>query len=64
MLLLGGLQSLWGAAAGAVVFKILDIEVTRLSEYWQAVLGAILLVLVLFWPQGLLGAVRAGRRRG
>lgn len=64
MILLGGLQSLWGASTGAAVFTLLDVGVTRVSEYWQAVLGSILLVLVLFCPDGMLGIVRGSRRRG
>ncbi len=63
MLLLGGVQSWWGAVAGAAIFKVLDIEVSRLSEYWQALLGTILLVLVLFRPHGLLSVGQRSRRR-
>jgi branched-chain amino acid transport system permease protein len=64
MLLLGGLHSLAGASLGAALFKVLDVEVARVSEYWQALLGAILLALVLLFPDGVMGAFRPRRKRG
>jgi len=35
--------------------------VTRYTEYWQVVLGGILIVLVVVFPRGLLGLVRPRR---
>ncbi len=61
MVLLGGVQTFVGAPLGAAVYKILDTFVTQYTEYWQLVLGAILIVLVLAFPRGLLGVVE-GRR--
>jgi branched-chain amino acid transport system permease protein len=62
MVLLGGIQTLAGAPVGAAVYKVLDTIVTRYTEYWQLVLGALLIVLVVAFPRGILGA--AGERRG
>ena len=64
MMLLGGLQSLFGAPVGALVYKVLDTVITKYTGYWQAVLGGILVVVVLAFPRGLLGAARAGRVGG
>jgi ABC-type branched-subunit amino acid transport system permease subunit len=38
--------------------------ITKYTEYWQMVLGLILVTLVLAFPEGLLGTARraAGRR--
>ena len=61
MVLLGGIQRLAGAPAGAAVFKGLDTLVTLYTEYWQAFLGGVLLAVVLAFPNGVMGLVR--RRR-
>jgi branched-chain amino acid transport system permease protein len=63
MVLLGGVQSLAGAPVGAAIYKILDTVATRYTEYWQSVLGVILLALVLVFPRGVMG-VAGERRRG
>jgi branched-chain amino acid transport system permease protein len=55
MVLLGGVGSPAGAPLGALVYKLLDTFITRYTEYWQAVLGAILIALVLAFPRGLVG---------
>jgi branched-chain amino acid transport system permease protein len=61
MVLLGGVQAFAGAPLGAAVYTILDTLVTRYTESWQLVLGTILIVLVLAFPRGILGAL--GERR-
>ncbi|MGH6625412.1 MAG: ABC transporter permease [Burkholderiaceae bacterium] len=58
MVLLGGLQTLAGPAVGAVTFTWLHDTVARNTEYWRAMLGAIILILVLLFPQGIAGFVR------
>ncbi len=62
MVLLGGVQAFAGAPLGAAVYKVLDTAVTRYTEYWQLVLGAILIALVLAFPRGILGVLAARRR--
>src|SRR5438128_2163075 len=57
MVLLGGVQALAGAPVGAAVYKLLDTVATKYTEYWQLVLGAILILLVLVFPRGILGVV-------
>jgi branched-chain amino acid transport system permease protein len=63
MVLLGGVQSLAGAPLGAALYKVLDTVVTRYTEYWQLVLGVILVAIVLVFPRGILGMLGA-RGRG
>jgi branched-chain amino acid transport system permease protein len=63
MVLLGGVQAFLGAPVGAAVYTLLDTAATRYTAYWQLVLGAILIALVLAFPRGILG-VLAERRRG
>jgi ABC-type branched-subunit amino acid transport system permease subunit len=45
------------------VFATLQDTVMRQTEYWRALLGVIILLLVLAFPQGLVGAFAALRRR-
>jgi len=62
MVLLGGIHSLAGAPLGAALYKVLDTVVTRYTEYWQLVLGTILVVIVLAFPRGILGALGTRER--
>jgi len=62
MVLLGGVQTLAGAPLGAAVFKALDTFVTQYTQYWQLVLGTILIVIVVAFPRGILGVMGARRR--
>ena len=56
-LYLGGIQTLAGPVVGASVFAVLQDFVMQQTEYWHALLGGIILVLVLAFPAGLVGAV-------
>jgi branched-chain amino acid transport system permease protein len=58
MVLLGGLQTLAGPIVGAVTFTWLQDAVARNTDYWRALLGGIILVLVLVFPQGIAGFAR------
>ena len=66
MVLLGGVQTLAGPLVGAVTYTWLQDAVARNTEYWRALLGAIILLLVLVFPQGIAGFVGQlfDRRRG
>jgi len=66
MVLLGGLQTLAGPIVGAVSFTWLQDAVARNTDYWRALLGGIILLLVLVFPQGIAGAFKqlVDRRRG
>ena len=58
MVLLGGIQTLAGPVVGAVTFTWLHDTVARNTDYWRAMLGAIILILVLLFPQGIAGFVK------
>jgi len=65
MVILGGIASLIGPVFGAAAYLILESVLSRLTEHWQAVLGPLLILVVLFSKGGLLGAFAARpRRRG
>ena len=57
MVLLGGLQTLAGPVVGAVTFTWLQDAVARNTDYWRALLGGIILLLVLVFPMGIAGFV-------
>ena len=65
MVLLGGIQTLAGPVVGAVTFTWLHDTVARNTDYWRAMLGAIIIILVLLFPQGIAGFVKqlTDRRR-
>jgi branched-chain amino acid transport system permease protein len=58
MVLLGGIQALSGPVVGASLFTWLQDTVARQTDYWRAMLGFTILVLVLLFPQGVAGALR------
>lgn len=58
MVLLGGIQTLSGPIVGALSFTSLHDTVARNTEYWRAMLGGIILLLVLLFPEGIAGAAR------
>jgi branched-chain amino acid transport system permease protein len=55
MVLLGGIQTLTGPIIGASVFAVLQDTIMRSTEYWRALLGGIILLLVLAFPSGIVG---------
>lgn len=58
MVLLGGVQTLTGPVAGAAVFTWLQDSIARNTEYWRAILGLTILVIVLAFPQGIAGFLK------
>lgn len=53
-LLVGGMQSLWGPVAAAIVLTALP-EVTRFANEYRLILyGAVIVIIVLFRPEGLI----------
>ncbi|RAM62782.1 ABC transporter permease [Herbaspirillum rubrisubalbicans] len=63
MVMLGGVQSLLGPLLGAALFTWLQDLVARETDYWRALLGGVILLLVLLFPGGLAGAVQRLRWR-
>ena len=58
MVLLGGIHTLAGAPVGAAAYKILDTLITNVTDYWQAALGGLLILMVMGFPQGIVGCLR------
>jgi len=64
MVLLGGLYSFVGPLVGAATLYLLQVVTNQYTPYWPTVLGLILLVIVLFLPDGLVGLASRLRAYG
>lgn len=62
MVVLGGLGSLFGPLIGAVALLVLEELLSGITEYWQIVLGPLLLLVVLFARGGIDGLLAGARR--
>ncbi len=58
MVLLGGLNALAGPLLGAAAFTWLSDSLARVTEYWRAVLGVAILLIVIAFPMGIGGALQ------
>jgi branched-chain amino acid transport system permease protein len=58
MAVLGGMRSFWGPLVGAAIFVVLQDYVSSHTENWMSVIGVFFVVVVLFFPRGVLGILR------
>ena len=56
MVLFGGVERLFGPIAGAAAFTWLHDKIARI-DFWQLILGAIFIFLVVAFPRGIAGSV-------
>lgn len=61
MLLMGGLHSLIGPVVGALAYQGLLTQLMGATEHWRALLGGLIVLLVVLFPQGLAGWWRERR---
>jgi branched-chain amino acid transport system permease protein len=63
--LMGGFRNFTGPIVGGIAFTYLKSYAVAVTDYWQFLLGAVLVVLVLVLPTGIVGTAArlAGRRR-
>jgi branched-chain amino acid transport system permease protein len=57
MTVLGGFRSFTGPIVGAIVFNYLRTYAVASTEYWQMLLGIVLLILVMVLPTGIVGSI-------
>jgi branched-chain amino acid transport system permease protein len=55
MTVLGGFRTFFGPIVGAVAFNYLKVYAVASSQYWQLVLGGVLVILVMLLPAGIFG---------
>jgi branched-chain amino acid transport system permease protein len=63
MMLLGGMNSLFGPLLGAVAFTWLSDVLARYTDYWRACVGIAILLIVSLFPFGIGGAFATVRSR-
>ena len=61
--LLGGFRNFTGPIVGGIVYTYLKTYAVATTEYWQALLGAVLVLLVIVLPTGIVGALSQIARR-
>jgi branched-chain amino acid transport system permease protein len=59
MVVLGGMASSFGPLLGAVALLVLEEALSGITEYWQIILGPLLLLVVLFARRGIDGVLDA-----
>ena len=62
MLLLGGYSNFFGPILGAVLFIFFQDQLMSHTEYWRLTFGILLAVIVIFFPNGLMGIIDLRRR--
>ena len=65
MAIFGGMSQLYGPVIGAVIFAYMEEQLlTRFPEYFMLTFGIILVLFIVYLPDGLVGLVqKLGRRR-
>ncbi|HSV53886.1 MAG TPA: branched-chain amino acid ABC transporter permease [Burkholderiaceae bacterium] len=64
ILIVGGVGLRWGGFAGAAVYLVAHEKLSAVApQYWNFWLGLLLILLVLFVPNGVLGGLSALRQR-
>jgi branched-chain amino acid transport system permease protein len=58
MTVIGGMRTFWGPLAGAAVFVVLQDYISSMTVNWMSFIGVIFILVVLFFPRGLLGTKR------
>ena len=64
MVIIGGIGTLIGPVLGAMVFMLIQEVLSSYTEQWMLFTGAIFVLMVIFLPGGLVGAVRSWLEAG
>lgn len=56
MAVFGGMTSVWGAVIGASILTVLQEHLKEYEDFNMVIFGAILVLVMVFMPQGLIGA--------
>jgi branched-chain amino acid transport system permease protein len=62
MAVLGGMRSFWGPLIGAAIFVALQDYVSSQTQNWMSVIGLVFVLVVRFFPRGILGMLRTGAK--
>ena len=64
MSMLGGVQTFFGPILGSIVYWELQNNISQLTKYWEAFIGAVFVVFVLVGPRGIMGVLDDLRTKG
>ena len=57
MAVMGGMRNFWGPLLGAVVFVVVQDYLSSVTVNWMSFVGLLFVLVVLFFPRGLLGFI-------
>jgi branched-chain amino acid transport system permease protein len=60
MTVMGGMRAFWGPLVGAALFVVLQDYISSMTVNWMSFVGLIFVLVVLFFPRGLLGMLQRG----
>ena len=60
MAVMGGMRAFWGPLIGAALFVFLQDYISSMTTNWMSFVGLIFVLVVLFFPRGLLGVFQRG----
>ncbi len=63
MAVMGGMRAFWGPLVGAAVFVVVQDYISSMTVNWMSFVGLIFVLVVLFFPRGLLGMLQRGTGR-
>ena len=63
MAVLGGFSNFFGPIIGALTYTLLQDQLQSLTQYWRSMLGVILALIVIGFPEGIAGLAVDLRRR-
>jgi branched-chain amino acid transport system permease protein len=58
IVVMGGMRAFWGPLIGAIVFVVLEDTISSMTVNWMSFVGLIFILVVLFFPRGLLGMMQ------
>jgi branched-chain amino acid transport system permease protein len=63
MTVMGGMRAFWGPLVGAALFVLLQDYISSMTVNWMSFVGLIFVLVVLFFPRGLLGMLQGRTAR-
>jgi len=54
---LGGMRSFWGPFLGAAIYVVMQDYASSITQNWMSIIGLMFMLVVLFFPRGLLGFI-------
>ncbi len=61
MAVMGGMRSFWGPLLGAALFVALQDKLSSLTTNWMSFIGLLFVLVVMFFPRGILGILQRDR---